>query len=133
MSTQVKPQIAKDVRDSFFDGYVEAMLWANTYDVQEGTYEGDWTVGDLDPEALARLKQDADVFLEANYLLMLTVVAQRDYGWSGMGHDLALTRNHHGAGFWDRGLGKVGEELTELAQAMGEASLYFDSGTVYTE
>ncbi len=39
-------------------------------------------------------------------------------------HDFWLTRNYHGAGFWDRGLGKLGLRLTELAQAYGGCELY---------
>jgi len=36
------------------------------------------------------------------------------------GHDLALTRNRHGAGFWDRGLpGDAGEVLTDWAHSLG--------------
>lgn len=31
------------------------------------------------------------------------------------GHDFILTANHHGAGFWDRGLGVAGDVLTEAA------------------
>lgn len=40
-----------------------------------------------------------------------------------LGHDFALTRNHHGAGFWDRGLGTLGDDLTEAAHAQGSALL----------
>lgn len=40
------------------------------------------------------------------------------------GHDFSLTRNRHGAGFWDRGYGALGSWLTTLAHAMGDASLY---------
>lgn len=35
-------------------------------------------------------------------------------------HDYWLTRNHHGAGFWDRGLGDLGDRLTEAAQQDGD-------------
>jgi hypothetical protein len=41
-----------------------------------------------------------------------------------MGHDFWLTRNHHGAGFWDRGLGDAGKILTTLAQGYREVSLF---------
>jgi len=44
---------------------------------------------------------------------------------SQAGHDLALTRNHHGTGFWDRDAGKPGDVLTESAKALGEYYLYF--------
>lgn len=35
------------------------------------------------------------------------------------GHDFSLTRNGHGAGFWDRGAGKAGEILTAAAKLYG--------------
>jgi hypothetical protein len=48
------------------------------------------------------------------------------------GHDFWLTRNHHGAGFWDRDLGEVGEQLTEAAQTYKEVDLYVgDDGKIY--
>jgi hypothetical protein len=39
---------------------------------------------------------------------------------SQAGHDLALTRNGHGTGFWDHDAGKPGDVLTEGAVALGE-------------
>lgn len=36
------------------------------------------------------------------------------------GHDFILTRNGHGAGFWDRGHGEAGNRLSEAAKAYGE-------------
>jgi hypothetical protein len=48
------------------------------------------------------------------------------------GHDFYLTRNRHGAGFWDRGLGDLGTALTDLAHPWGEASVYVgDDGLLY--
>jgi hypothetical protein len=46
-----------------------------------------------------------------------------------IGHDLWLTRNGHGAGFWDRGLGKLGDELSEWAHSFGSAYVYYDADT----
>lgn len=43
-----------------------------------------------------------------------------------MGHNLFLTQNRHGAGFWDRGLGKLGEDLTKWAHSMGSQDVEFD-------
>ena len=49
-----------------------------------------------------------------------------------LGHDLWLTRNRHGAGFWDRGLGEIGDKLTELAHSYGGITLYIgDDGKIY--
>lgn len=36
------------------------------------------------------------------------------------GHDLAYSRNGHGTGYWDRGLGDLGTCLANAARAMGE-------------
>ncbi len=40
-----------------------------------------------------------------------------------IGHDFWLTRNGHGAGFWDRGLGPVGDQISAIAKRFGECSL----------
>ena len=42
---------------------------------------------------------------------------------SQIGHDFWLTRNGHGAGFWDRGLGERGMRLTRASKVFGEARL----------
>jgi hypothetical protein len=48
------------------------------------------------------------------------------------GHDFWLTRNRHGAGFWDRGHGLAGERLTAAAHLYGECELYLgDDNLVY--
>ena len=53
--------------------------------------------------------------------------------WAAVAHDWALTRNHHGAGFWDGGWDAPwGQMLTDLAHASGEINLYLgDDSLVY--
>jgi len=51
---------------------------------------------------------------------------------SQVGHDLWLTRNRHGVGFWDRDAATYGtaerrDALDRLAKAMGEVYLYVDT------
>ena len=48
-------------------------------------------------------------------------------------HDFWLTRNGHGAGFWDRGLGDVGDKLTEMAETHGSCDLYLSEETLEIE
>lgn len=44
---------------------------------------------------------------------------------SDVGHDLWLTRNRHGAGFWDGDYPKaLGLELTAYAHTLGERNVY---------
>ncbi len=48
------------------------------------------------------------------------------------GHDFWLTRNGHGAGFWDRGLGALGERLSKESKPYGSCDLYVgDDGQIY--
>lgn len=61
-------------------------------------------------------------------------------GWTPdqFGHDLFLTRNGHGAGYWDRhgetwanrSTRWAGEALSDLARALGEANLWPDDDGV---
>lgn len=44
-----------------------------------------------------------------------------------IGHDIWLTRNGHGAGFWDRGLGELGDWLTGMCKPMGSAYMYINA------
>lgn len=53
----------------------------------------------------------SDWFVE-NYPT-LYLVTNENYTWQDVGHDFWLTSQGHGAGFWDRGLGQVGDALTD--------------------
>jgi hypothetical protein len=56
---------------------------------------------------------------------------------SQVGHDFWLTRNHHGAGFWDRselyGGDDNAEKLTEIAQKFREVSVFEHNGKLIIE
>lgn len=45
------------------------------------------------------------------------------YTWKSAGVDFFLTRNGHGSGFWDMGLGQSGEELSALAREFGACDI----------
>lgn len=49
-----------------------------------------------------------------------------------IGYDFNLTRNGHGAGFWDRNLGEAGDRLTAMCRPFGEWGLYLgDDGKLH--
>jgi hypothetical protein len=48
------------------------------------------------------------------------------------GHDFALTRNGHGAGFWDRGLGDAGDRLTNASKPYGASGAWFERDDAQT-
>lgn len=59
--------------------------------------------------------------------------AVNENGYSQLGHDIWLTRNGHGAGFFDRGYDSdIEERLMNAAQKLGESYPYQgDDGRLY--
>lgn len=118
--------------ETILRAYIECVLWAEYDNADESGGEPlDRNYGpeDFAPEALIMLRADCEEFARR----------ARDAGfaiagyWSDeqLGHDLWLTRNGHGAGFWDRGL-PDGEGLTELARSLGTRDVYVgDDGRLY--
>jgi hypothetical protein len=54
--------------------------------------------------------------------------------WAAVAHDLSLTRNGHGTGFWDSGrwVTPWGQRLTNLAHSFGELTCELnDAGEVF--
>lgn len=111
--------------------YIDCALWASTDD--DGNPLGGADA--LAPETLESLTEDAHSFLSVcwgdtweGFSIDVSGIEPEQ-----IGHDLWLTRNGHGAGFWDRGLGAVGEALSEQARAMGSVYLYVaDDGLIYS-
>ena len=109
----------------FFDAYVNCALWASSDESNDQggvPLDANYTPVDLDDSALRSMKADCDTFYESNRADIDNVKDD-----SACGHDFWLTRNHHGTGFWDRGLGEIGERLTKAAHAYGESYLYLDT------
>jgi hypothetical protein len=100
--------------------YLTAALWSSiTYDGE--ALDANYSIEDFAPEALARAEADVTLFLEAVKARGLDVSGLED---DSIGHDLWLTRNRYGSGFWDRGLGALGTALTEIAHGLGGVDCY---------
>jgi hypothetical protein len=84
------------------------------------------TADDLDTAARRSVETDCRQFLAFNREDLGEIDAAQ------AGHDFYLTRNRHGAGFWDRGLGAIGDRLTAAAQVYGDSGEYVgDDGRIY--
>jgi len=117
--------------DEFTRAYIECALWSSTDGADESGGEpldANYDFDDLAPEAVAKMAEDCADFQAANaYALTKAGDDARN------GHDFWLTRNHHGAGFWDRGYGVHGQILTDAAHVYGECDIYVgDDGKLYT-
>ncbi len=112
-----------ETTDAFTDGYLECALWSSTDEQAEDGSGGDplddnYGPDDFHPEALVEAIGDCKAFQVENELDLRGI----DPGQAG--HDFWLTRNGHGAGFWDRGLGERGDRLTKACKAYGSVDLY---------
>lgn len=119
-------------------GYLDCALWAST-DEHGQPLDGLYDVKDLAPEALQRATKTCEDF-EKHKDLWAYASVHKNGDWSveeQVGHDLWLTRNRHGSGFWDRPeiYGKENaEKLTKLAHDLGEESLVIgDDGLLHLE
>lgn len=117
-----------DAYESFVVGYITCALWSSNDD-DENPLDDNYDAGDLSADAEATMRADCAAFMAQNRADLDAYAELREYSpsdgdvWEHAGHDFWLTRNGHGAGFWDRGLGALGDRLTEAAHAFGTCDL----------
>ena len=116
--------------DTFLEAYIECALWSSTDNADDtggAPLDDNYGPADLSPSCLASMTKDCRDFVSAN----LVDLAGLDE--SQAGHDFWLTRNGHGAGFWDRGLGEIGRRLTDACRPYGSVDLYVgDDGQIHS-
>lgn len=126
----------------FIVGYLTAALWSSTDTLppQEGEEEGEdvnldayeWADGEAE-----KLHADCRDFITSHATDLLLYAEQKSHApeydaFECAGHDFWLTRNGHGVGFWDRGLGELGDRLTKASEAYSGLDLYLgDDESVY--
>lgn len=94
-------------------------------DCDKGLDDLGFTNGDLTSEAKSSVLADVEAFVNS-------CEEERPGVFDGLtneaiGHNFWLTRNGHGAGFWDMGLGERGDWLTKQANPYGETSFYVNA------
>ena len=121
--------LAKETRaqlDDFTFAYIEAAMWTLT--AEDGHSLDYLGLHDIAAEAITRMVADCIAFQTTHAALLAQAGTEAQNG-----HDYWLTRNGHGAGYWDRGYpDAISDALTEAAQADGECYGYVgDDGLVY--
>jgi hypothetical protein len=136
--------------ESFLDEYIQAALFtSNDESTPSGGEPFDRNYGpdDIAPETLDKMRADCVAFLAHPNGGRLIEIAERleaegkyvcparETDVAGYAaHDFWLTRNGHGAGFWEtwewpKGMGKT---LDETAKGFGTFDLYLgDDGLIY--
>lgn len=106
--------------------YLTAAIWSSTDDNGDPLDEK-YAIIDINPQTIDQMITDCDKFTADN------AADLEGENMSLAGHDFWLTRNGHGAGFWDGDWEKSkGERLTEASKKFGECDLYVgDDGKIY--
>jgi hypothetical protein len=122
-------QITDTDLESFIDGYIECALWADCWPAENDTdgESGGREHLELRDGVREAMAVDCIDFYNHN-LADLADYTMQGRPMDHAGHDFWLTRNGHGAGFWDRGLGAVGDRLTRAAKVYGDAQPPYDCG-----
>ena len=126
--------------------YLIALLWTMPGDDACENPGDSIALCDLPPETIEAAQLEVRAFIKECGVLFEMAMQCYDDGYgqhpdagsaeAAFGHDFALTRNGHGAGFWDRdneGLSRVlGEALTRVCEGFLERNLYMgDDGKAY--
>jgi hypothetical protein len=120
-------------RDKFLASYIETAFWSSTDD------DGTPLDGDLADNTMTAMQKDCAEFEPRALALIDAYNADKNAsaeflpGDGHLAHDFWLTRNHHGAGFWDGDYPEpLGQQLTDLAHSFKECDLYTgDDGKLY--
>lgn len=112
------------------ESYFQTALWSTSND-DGGSLDDEYDVSDIDERSVESMEGELYDFVEINWADIEPVLSDT-YTLGSVAHDFWLTRNRHGAGFWDRGLGDAGKRLTEAAHVYGNADLYVgDDGALH--
>ena len=119
--------------DQALNAYLECALWSSldwdaldNEDDNPDPMDTNYDISDFAPEFVTLAERELCEAWDTAQLL------QGSEWWTPeqFGHDFWLTRNGHGAGFWDRGQGRVGDLLSDMAGSYGAIDLYVFDGKV---
>lgn len=115
-----------DQCDEFTKGYIEAAFWTESDEDELN----DLGVYDIAQSSLDTIVADCKRFQEENADSLALAYTSEEYDASHAGHDYWLTRNGHGAGFWERqALDEIDNRLGDrLTVASGSKSIYVSVG-----
>ena len=123
-----------DKLDAFTQGYIEAAFFTDTgYPENEDLEDAD--TSEIAPDALTKVIADCANWQEKNAEL-LQLAYDRDYEPVQAGRDYWLTRNSHGAGFWEREeleADSLGDKLSDACRYSSVNMYRGDDGLIYFE
>ena len=113
---------------SFVNAYIECALWSSTGPSDE-PLDDTYSAEDFTDTARQAMQDDCESFLKecGPVFIRHAIANDRDVAsinYTQHGHDFWLTRNGHGAGYWDRGYGALGDDMTSISEPYGSCDIY---------
>jgi hypothetical protein len=132
-------KLSNDIISEALDAYIETALWSSHDESDDSGGEpmdANYGPGDIASKTLREMRKDVRDFMESNAKLILKAEINEGQWsrWGRAGHDFWLTRNGHGAGFWDGDWmpRSIGDALTKASKPYGGVVLYVgDDGKIY--
>ena len=105
-------------KETIFQSAIETLLWSECDD-DGNPLDKNYEVEDISEETCDKLRKDCDNFVEANKVML------KESGLSDelIGHNFVLSRNGHGAGFFDAGCPHA-DELQRATKPYGTFGFY---------
>ena len=119
--------------NSFTRAYIHCALWSSSDDNDDSLFDR-YGLDDIDSKTLSEMKQDCERFIEGlDDLISPLVEDNYVFDDDQAGHDFWLTRNGHGAGFWDGDWPEAIETiLDDRAKSFRTFDLYIgDDGKIH--
>jgi len=115
--------------ENILNHYLVTALWSSSGTTPEGKelegLDSEYGVEDFTPEARAMAEADVEAFLAKAEPVVKALNPNFDLTDEVIGHDFWLTRNGHGAGFWDGDYPKeIGDALTKISKEFGDVTAY---------
>ena len=109
------------------DSYLECALWTNEEELKEQDSDTDLNINNFEEDSLIK------TYLDIKKFLKIVGFAVDNIDETDIGHDLWLTRNGHGAGFFDRGYEEEREDvLVKAARSLGSVNILInDEGKLF--
>ena len=100
--------------------YLETAIWASTNEEGESLEYLNFDPDSFSTEARKTASKELEDFLDS----ALEIKNADSLSDEELAHNFWLLRNRHGAGFWDLGLGELGDQLHALAVSFGTSDVY---------
>jgi len=107
--------------DTALRQYANTALWSSTYikDDEDVPMDQDYGYDDISEKTIAWMRKDVEKFFNEN----IDNIDKSELDDEAVGHNFWLSRNGHGAGFFDAGSGDEFDELQQAAKKYKEVNL----------